>query len=169
MTSVFYATNYGSARDYAEELAQRLGTTAEEIGDNAPTGDGPLIVFSPVHGPSIPAVSFVKTHSLGERPVAVCAVGMTLIDEARRSDYLKAALGDERADVRRFYLPGRLNYSELSAAHKAVMFGIINSLKLKPKKSANEKAMIESYGKDTDHVDFAELDAVEQWARDAAA
>ena len=44
----------------------------------------------------------------------------------------------------RFYLPGRINYSELSGAHKAVMAGIVGALRLELRKSGNERNMIDT-------------------------
>lgn len=169
-TTVVYDTSYGSTRQYAEELARRLGTTAAPLADAAPAelaaGTGPLVVLSPVHGPSIPAAAFVAKHDLGSRPVAVCAVGMTLIDEARRKDQMAGMLSD-RPEVARFYLPGRLEYSTMNRKHRMIMWGIIKALRARPEsaRSDNDQAMIDSYDRDTDRVDLSELDGVVEWAR----
>ena len=76
-------------------------------------------------------------------------------------------LGDRADQVQRFYLPGRLNYSELTTAHLGVMRGIIGALKLKPRKSENERSMIAMYKKDTDRVDLSRLDEIVAWAEAA--
>lgn len=65
------------------------------------------------------------------------------------------------------FLPGRMNYSELSGTHKTVMAGIVAALWLKPRKSVNERNLIDTYGKDIDRVDFTRLDLVVEWARGA--
>ena len=167
MTStVLYDTSYGSTQQYAEALAQRLGTAAQPLnGADVATGHGPLIVLSPVHGPSIPAASFVAHTELGGRPTAVCAVGMTLIDVARRKDQMAAMLSD-KPEVARFYLPGRLSYSTMGRKHRMIMGGIVKALKSKPEaaRSANDLAMIDSHDRDTDRVDLSELDPVVAWA-----
>ncbi len=168
--TVLYDTSYGSTRQYAEELARRLRTTALVLDDAAPKDlardTAPLVMLSPVHGPSIPAAGFVARHDLGSRPVAVCAVGMTLLDVARQKDQMAGMLSD-KPDVARFYLPGRLAYSTMNRKHKTIMWGIIKALKAKPEsaRSANDQAMIDSYNHDTDRVDFAELDAVIEWVQ----
>ena len=64
-----------------------------------------------------------------------------------------------------FYLPGRLNYSELSPKHRNIMKGLITRLKLKPGKTENERMMIDTYGKDTDRVDLDRLDAIVEWVK----
>ena len=169
MTNVLYESAYGSTRQYAEALAARLGTVAQQLSAADPaalrSSPEPLVVLSYVHGPSIPAAGFVADHDLGARPVAVCAVGMTLLEDARAKDQMAGALG-KKGQVARFYLPGRLSYSTMGRKHRMIMWGIIKALKAKREadRSANDRAMIDSYDRDTDRVDPAELDQVVQWA-----
>ncbi|MBC3186753.1 hypothetical protein H7347_09275 [Corynebacterium sp. zg-331] len=172
MIQVLYATTYGATRRYAEALAGRLGATAEVLSsDDAPVSrldpqdTTPLIVLSPVFGPSIAAASYVARHDLGDRPVACAAVGMTLADEARRKDQMAGILGAKAATTRRFYLPGALYYSRISTTHRQIMRGIVGALRLKPGKTDNERAMIEAYNKDVDRIDLAQLDPLVEWAR----
>lgn len=168
MPHVLYASTYGSTKQYAEELGRRLGVTPRLIDDTDPaslTGSAPVITLSYSHGPKVPAAEFLARHELGQRPLAACAVGMSLEEEVLKRDPLKDLLGKKAEQVQRFYLPGRLNYSELSSKHAKVMFGIVNALKLKPRKSDNDRAMIEAYNCDIDRVDFAKLDKVEEWLR----
>lgn len=58
-----------------------------------------------------------------------------------------------------------MNYSTLSGAHKTVMAGIVGPLRLKPRKSANERNVIGTCGKAVDRVDLARLDALVEWVR----
>ena len=55
--AIYYASFYGSTKQYAEELATRLGTTAEEIAEGSASTiratDEPLIILSPIHGLSL--------------------------------------------------------------------------------------------------------------------
>lgn len=163
MAHIRYQSVYGSTKEYAEELARRLGTKAFDFGEPIPEDSAPVIALSPVHGPSIPAVQFVR--GITERPVAVAAVGMTLLDVARDKDFLRGHVAE---DVARFYLPGKLEFSTMSTAHKATLNSISTILKAKPRKSRNDVAMIEAMGKDTDRMDFHELDQIVAWARACA-
>lgn len=170
MSTVLYESAYGSTRQYAEALAARLGTSAQPLSDADPaalrSSTEPLVVLSYVHGPSIPAAGFVADHDLGARPVAVCAVGMTLLADARAKDQMAGALGKQE-NVTRFYLPGRLSYSTMGRRHRMIMWGIIKALQAKREadRSANEQAMIASHDRDTDRVDLAELDRIVEWAQ----
>ncbi|MDO5454957.1 MAG: hypothetical protein Q4F37_08210, partial [Corynebacterium sp.] len=74
-------------------------------------------------------------------------------------------LGPFAAQVQRFYLPGRMHYSELTDKHHSMMRMIITMLSMKPGKTDNDRAMVEEYNTDVDRVDFAELDPVVEWAQ----
>ncbi|MDK8878746.1 flavodoxin domain-containing protein [Corynebacterium sp. MSK008] len=167
MTSVFYTTFYGSTRQYAEELAGRLGTVARELPATLDATGGPVVVLSPVHGPSHPGVRFIKSLPAIDRPLALVTVGMTLVDAARHDDASGALLGNRAGQVTRFYLPGRLKYSELTTAHRWAMKALVGALRLKRQRTENEQAMVDSYGRDTDRVDLTLLDPVVEWAQRA--
>ena len=167
MTSVFYATFYGSTRQYAEALAGRLGTVARELPATLDAAGGPVVVLSPVHGPSHPGVRFIKSLPAIDRPLALVTVGMTPVDAARHDDASGPLLGDRVGQVTRFYLPGRLNYSELTTAHRWMMKVLVGALRLKGQRTENEQAMVDSYGRDTDRVDLTLLDPVVEWAQRA--
>lgn len=167
MTSVFYTTFYGSTRQYAEALAARLGTVARELPATLDATGGPVVVLSPVHGPSHPGVRFIKSLPAIDRPLALVTVGMTLVDVARHDDAPGTLLGDRAGQVTRFYLPGRLNYSELTTAHRWTMKALVGALRLKRERTENEQALVDSYGQDIDRVDLTLLDPVVQWAQRA--
>lgn len=163
MITVLYESAYGSTAEYATALASFFGTEAQLLADAAvdTLPAGPLVVLSYVHGPIVPAAAFVAKHDHGDRPVAVCAVGMTLIEQAREKDQMKDAV----PDVARFYLPGRLSYSTMSRKHKMVMWGLVKMLKAKKQddRSENDQAIIDAYDRDVDFVDLRELDPVKEW------
>ena len=167
MTSVFYTTFYGSTRQYAEALASRLGTVARELPATLDATGGPVAVLSPVHGPSHPGVRFIKSLPAIDRPLALVTVGMTPVDAARHDDASGPLLGNRAGQVTRFYLPGRLKYSELTTAHRWAMKALVGALRLKRQRTENEQAMVDSYDRDTDRVDLTLLDPVVDWAQRA--
>ena len=167
MTSVFYTTFYGSTRQYAEALDSRLGTVARELPATLDATGGPVVVLSPVHGPSHPGVRFIKSLPAIDRPLALVTVGMTPVDAARHDDASGPLLGNRAGQVTRFYLPGRLKYSELTTAHRWAMKALVGALRLKRQRTENEQAMVDSYDRDTDRVDLTLLDPVVDWAQRA--
>ena len=99
--------------------------------------------------------------------MALVTVGMTPVDAARHDDASAALLGDRAGHVTRFYLPGRLKYSELTTAHRWAMKALVGALRLKRERTENEQAMVDSYGRDTDRVDLTLLDPIVEWAQRA--
>ncbi len=168
-TVVTFESTYGSTREYAEELAARLGTQALAFADARAAlvadTEAAVIVLGPVHGPSNPGAEFIKSTPLEGRRIALCTVGMTLDEVAAAKDGSKGALGDKADAVTRFYLPGRMNYSELSQAHRSVMWTVVKMLRMKPKKNDNDRMMIDTFDTDVDRVDLSRLDQVVAWAR----
>lgn len=165
---VAFESVYGSTRQYASELAARCGVEAVSFDEAqarlSADPQAPLVVLSPVHGPMNAGAKFITDTDLGDRRMALCTVGMTLDDVAVKKDGSARALGNKADRVTRFYLPGRLNYSELSTAHRTTMWTVVNMLKAKPMKNANDKMMIETFDTDVDRVDLTRLDEVVAWA-----
>lgn len=165
--TVLYSSYYGSTQQYAEALAARLGVVARGMTEGASISE-PTVLLAPAHGPMHDGVKFLKglDPAVVERtPIALVTVGMTLDDEVVKADATGQLLGELASYVERFYLPGRMNYSELSGQHKTVMRTLITALKLKPGKTANERNMIDTYGLDVDRVDLERLDAIVAWAQ----
>lgn len=167
---VAYQSFYGSSREYAEEFARRHGVQALTL-DDAPQAlldapeDTPLVVFAANHAGMSAGAKFLSEHAaeLAGRRRALATVGMTLLAEAREKDVMARALGKAADQVARFYLPGRMKYSELSRVHKATMWTMHQMLKGKKNRSANEQAMFDDYDRDVSRMDFAELDALDRW------
>ena len=162
MARIYYSTVYGSTREYAEELASLLDDTAQPIPSSPPQADGPVVVLSPIHGPSHAGAKFVKSLP-ADVPVALVTTCMST--NASETDPARSILGGRADSVERFYLPGRLNYSEMNVKHKMVMRGLVTALKAKGNLSPSEQDTVNIHGKDTDRVDFAELDPVVAWVR----
>lgn len=171
MVSVLYASYYGSTKQYADALAARFGVNVQEIGDNsASLIDGssadPVVILSPIHGPTHPGVKLIKQLPdavVKSRPIALATVGMTLEHVAYDQDPAGKLLGDRAGYIARFYLPGRLNYSELSRKHRGMMKSVVWGLKITGAKGENEKMMIDTFGQDVDRVDFNKLAPVAEW------
>ncbi|MFC3850042.1 hypothetical protein ACFORJ_07665 [Corynebacterium hansenii] len=171
-------TRYGSTTEYAEEFARRTGGMlvgggkadspyADDELDSmlADRPDAPLIVFTPNYAGTFGGANLMKAAARKnpDRKMALAVIGMTLLDEVREKDPARAALDDVSERVHRHYLPGRLMFSVMSRKHRAVLWTMTRMIKGKKNPSPNERQMIDSYGVDTDRVDFAELDALVEW------
>lgn len=177
-------TRYGSTTEYAAEFARRTGglLVGGEPGDSAHATDeldsllaerpdAPLVIFTPNYAGTFGGANLMKTaaRAYPDRKMALAVIGMTLLDEVREKDPAAAALDDVADRVHRHYLPGRLLFSVMSRKHRAVMWTLTRMIKGKKNPSANERQMVESYGVDTDRIDFGELDALVEWLADGSA
>ena len=65
---------------------------------------------------------------------------------------------------RKYKYAKRIDYSRLNFSHKTMMKLLYTKAKRMPekKKNAEVRAMIETYGKQVDFVDFSKLDVIEQ-------
>ncbi len=171
MVSIFYASFYGSTKQYADALAAQFGVNPQEINENsaslidASTAD-PIVILAPIHGPSHPGVKLIKElpeDVVKRRPIALATVGMTLEHVAYDQDPTGRLLGDRAGYIHRFYLPGRLFYSELSRKHRNIMKGVVSAMKMLRSSGENERMMIETYRKDVDRVDLGKLAPVAAW------
>lgn len=70
--AIYYSTFYGSTQQYAEELAARLGTTAQPLPapDSVPGDAGPLVVLAPAHGPVNNGAKFLQQFPTPSSPRA---------------------------------------------------------------------------------------------------
>lgn len=175
-------TRYGSTTDYAAEFARRTGgmLVGGEKGESshstdeldsvlAERPDAPLIVFTPNYAGTFGGANLMKAvaRKNPDRKMALAVIGMTLLEEVREKDPARAALDDVSELVHRHYLPGRMLFSVMSRKHRAVLWTMTRMIKGKKNPSRNEVQMIESYGVDTDRVDYSELDALVEWLESA--
>ena len=171
MVSVFYASFYGSTKQYADALAAHFGVVPQEISDSsaslidASTAD-PVDIVAPIHGPTHPGVKLIKElpeDAVRRRPIALDTVWMTLEHVAYDQDPTGRLLGDRASFIHRFYLPGRLFYSELNRKHRNIMKGVVTAMEMMRSGGENERMMIETYRKDVDRVDLSKLEPVAAW------
>lgn len=171
MTDVYYASFYGSTKQYADALAAQLGVNPQEISDKSASlidaaAADPIAVLAPIHGPAHAGVKLIKElpeDVVRRRPIALATVGMTLEHVAYDQDPAGKLLGNRATAAHRFYLPGRLFYSELSRKHRNIMKGVVTAMKVMRSSGENERMMIETYRKDVDRVDLTRIEPIAQW------
>ena len=142
---VLYGSKYGSTRRYAQELARRLGFDCldhrQATGQEA--GQYPVIVYGG----------------------GLYAGGVTgLKQTCRRMDQAGPGRAAQQQDAgaahRFFYLRGAMDYSALSAAHRAMMWGLVQKLKHTPapRRTPEDEQLLATYGQRIDFVDLASLE-----------
>ena len=165
---VIYGSQYGTARQYAEELARRTGVEAcryDGIGDvnqyDAIAYIGALYAGGVVGMKR----TFAKLASCAGRTILIATVGLADPADAENVENIRGNMRRQlSAEVFEaaciFHLRGGIDYAKLGLKHRAMMKLLCNKAKNLPEeeKSAEVRAMLETYGK---HVSFVDLGALD--------
>ena len=165
---VIYGSQYGTAKEYAEELAKRTGFEARRY-DDVGNLDGydTIAYIGALYAGGVLGMkkTFAKLGSCANKTIVIATVGLAdPTDEENvaniRSNIKRQLPAEVFEHARLFHLRGGIDYSRLGLKHKAMMRLLCNKAKNLPeeKKNAEVRAMIETYGKQVSFVDFNSLE-----------
>lgn len=171
MTSiVIYGSQYGTAKQYAEELARRAGVEAcryDSVGD---INQYDTIVFvGALYAGGVLGMrkTLARLASCEGKTIAIATVGLADPTDpqnvANIEENMKRQLPEKVFEAARiFHLRGGIDYSKLGLRHKTMMRLLCNKAKSLPEeeKNAEVRAMLETYGKQVSFVDFDTLDQI---------
>ncbi len=164
---ILYGSRYGSTRRYAESLSKQTGIPAVSYKD-APDlcGMKTIVYLGGLYaGGVMGLVKTLRDFSLkdGQKRILV-TVGLADPNEPENRDNIRASLQKQlpaeqldRAKI--FHLRGGIDYQNLSFGHRTMMKLLYRSLRGTPleKQTAENRALIETYGKQVDFTDFSTL------------
>ena len=165
---VIYGSEYGTAKQYAEELARRtgLGALPYDALDDINKCEVIAYVGSLYAGGVLGMKqTFAKLATCEGKTLAIATVGLADPTDAENVANIEANMRRqlpkevyEAAHI--FHLRGGIDYSKLGLKHKAMMALLYRKAKGLPEeeKTAEVRAMIETYGKQVSFVDFASLE-----------
>ena len=169
---IIYGSQYGSTRRYAEKLSQRTGIPAFSYKDAPPLSDKKTIVYlgGLYAGGVLGLARTLPGCSLheGQRLILV-TVGLADPNEPENREnirtYLQRQLSPRLLDrAKVFHLRGSISYPSLSFPHRTMMKLLYQSLRGVPpeKQTSENRALMETYGKQVDFTDFSALDPIIQ-------
>lgn len=167
---IIYGTCYGTTQRYAEELARRTGIQAVSYEQaEIPEDCGTIIYFGALYAggvkglrETLPAISRITYKKL-----VIVTVGLADVDNEENIHNIRTSLSKqlppdvyEKAHI--YHLRGGIDYNRLNFMHKTMMKMLYAKAKKIPaeEQNAEVKAMIETYGKQVDFVDFDALDVI---------
>lgn len=170
---VVYDSLYGASRRYAQFIAQQSGAGLLERSQVQP---GQLAECRElVYGAGIYAGSLTGGHWLAQqwpllqgKRLLIFACGMLDPQAPGAKEQVRRQLARvlpepmlEQAEI--FPLRGAMDYSKMSGKHRGMMAGLRLFLLLKGKKrTPDEQAVLDSYGKTLDLVDLSSADRILQ-------
>ena len=168
---ICYESQYGYSQRYAQWMAEKLDCptlpVAEVKKDDLRKADL-VVAGGGLYAGKVGSAAFVKRHSseLEGKLAAFFTVGLAPVE--RQGDMealLKKALPPQvQRNARFFFLRGGMDASRLKWVHRMMMKMLYQSLHKTPpeKQTAENRAFIETYGKQVDFTDFSALEPIIQ-------
>lgn len=164
---IIYGSHYGTTKQYAEELSKRTNIEAisyqsvKEINnyDN-------IIYLGGLYAGGVLGLSktIKKLNNISSKKIIIVTVGLSdPTDEVNKNNIrnnIKSQIPREIFEkVKIFHLRGGIDYSKLNFIHRNMMKLLYNAVKDLPeeKQTAEDRAMIETYNKKIDFIDFSSL------------
>ena len=167
---IVYGSQYGSTRRYGEKLSEETGIPAVGYRDAPDLSGMKTIVYlgGLYAGGVLGLTKTLRNLSLrGGQKLILVTVGLAGPDEPENRHNIRTSLQRQlpaelldRAKI--FHLRGGINYQKLSFGHRTVMKLLYQSLRRTPfeKQTAENRALIETYGKQVDFTDFSALEPI---------
>lgn len=170
MDIIIYGSQYGTARQYAEELGRRTNMDVKSYRKVSDINSYTTIVyFGALYAGGVMGMSeTIGKITFPERKrIVIATVGLADPTDPKNighiRDNIKRQLPPEVYDQAEiFHLRGGIDYSKLRFKHRIMMRLVYKKALEVPESERNAElnAMIETYGKKVDFVDFTSLDKI---------
>lgn len=164
-TIILYGSEYGATRRYAEQLARLTGLSAVDytaVGDLH--GYAQVVYLGGLYAGGVKGLKrTVKRLPAGVRLI-LATVGLAAVTDPGNIRNIQNAVRRQLppalfANTALFHLRGGIDYSRLNPLHKTMMTLLYNKARRLPeeKKTAETRAMVETFNRKVDFVDFDSL------------
>ena len=168
---IVYGSHYGTTKQYAEELSKRTNIKVisfKKINQQINDYDN-IIYLGALYAGGVLGMSktLKKLNNISNKKILIATVGLSdPMDEVNKNNIrnnIKNQIPKEILEKAKiFHLRGGIDYSKLNFAHKTMMKLLYNAVKNLPneKQTAEDRAMIETYNKKVNFIDFSSLDKI---------
>lgn len=167
---IIYGSQYGTTKNYAEELSKRTGLQAIPFEEINNINDYETIIYLGglyAGGVLGLAKTFKKLNNIDNKKFIVVTVGLADPTNEENTTNIKNGIKrqitkDILDRTKIFHLRGGIDYSRLNFTHKTMMSLLYKKAKNLPeeKKNAEIKAMIDTYNQKVDFIDFSSLENI---------
>ena len=167
---IIYGSKYGTTKKYASELSKRINSNIisyEEISDLENYDS--IVYFGALYAGGVLGMSktLKKIKNPDNKELFVITVGLADPYDEQNIKTINKGIARQVSpeifsNLNIFHLRGGIDYSKLDFKHKTMMRLLYNKAKKLPeeKKTAEVKAMIETYNSVVDFINFDELDKI---------
>lgn len=170
MEIIIYGSQYGTTKQYAQELSKRTAIKAEEYGNIQDINQYETIIyFGALYAGSVLGMkkTLNKIEDCSDKKIIIATVGLADPTDKENMDTIRERIkGQLSADVydhaNIYFLRGGIDYSLLNLKHKTMMAFIYRRAKKleEDEKNAEVKAILETYGKKVSFIDFDSLNPI---------
>ena len=159
---IIYGSQYGSTKRYAEKLAEMTGIDAIEYSKAKNVGDYDRVVYmGGIFAGGVLGLKKTASKMNPRQELVIATVGVTdpqesaYFESIRKS--IKGQLPEGLYDEEKvFHLRGAIDYTKLNLKYRLMMSLLVKKVAKLPEEQQNAetRAMLETYGKQVDFVDF---------------
>ncbi len=168
---IIYGSHYGTTKQYAEELSKRTNIKTISFKKfNQQINDYDNIIYlGALYAGGVLGMSktLKKLNNISNKKILIATVGLSdptdKVNKNNIRNNIKTQIPKEVLEKAKiFHLRGGIDYSKLNFAHKTMMKLLYNAVKNLPneKQTAEDRAMIETYNKKVNFIDFSSLDKI---------
>ena len=164
-TLIIYGSQYGTTKRYAEKFAEMTHFPVVSYEDIKTLTDyEQIIYFGGLYSGGIKGLKNTVKKSTPNTKLIIATVGLADVCNKENINNIRNTIRKQvpehlLKDSSVFHLRGGIDYSKLNFKHKTMMKMLYHSLKNKPFESLTQedKALIETYNKKVDFVDYDSL------------
>ncbi|MBR6072405.1 MAG: hypothetical protein IKP77_06235 [Acholeplasmatales bacterium] len=167
---IIYGSKYGSTEKYAKELSNRINVQTLEYNkvNNINEYDSIIYIGSLYAGGVLGMnKTFKKIKDASKKDFIIVTVGLADPTDEKNTNHIKNGIKKQITEeiynkTKIFHLRGAIYYSKLDFKHKLMMKLLYNKAKNIPleEQNAEIKAMIETYNKEADFINYNSLDSI---------
>lgn len=170
MKIIVYGSKYGTTEKYAQALWEKTGIRAEEYDAIEDINRyGTIIYLGALYAGSVLGMknTLGKIEGPANKKIIIATVGLADPNDKENTDSIKENIKRQLPDdiynqASIHFLRGGIDYSRLSLKHKTMMAFVHRRAKgmKEEEKTAEVKAILETYGKTVDYIDFDALNPI---------
>lgn len=170
MKVIIYGSQYGTTKKYADELGRRTGIEVKNFEDISDINIyDTIIYFGALYAGGVMGMkkTLAKLSLVEDKNIIIATVGLADPTDVENTNTIKRGIKKQlskdifdKAHI--VHLRGGIDYSALGLKHKTMMAMLYKKAIGLPeeKKTAEVKAMIETYNKQVDFIDYSRLDEI---------
>lgn len=170
MKVIIYGSQYGTTKKYADELGNRTGIEVKNYEDISDINIyDTIIYFGALYAGGVMGMkkTFAKLSLVEDKNIIIATVGLADPTDVENTNTIKRGMEKQLSkglfhQAHIVHLRGGIDYSSLGLKHKTMMAMLYKKAIGLPeeKKTAEVKAMIETYNKQVDFIDYNRLDEI---------